>query len=169
MFQNILVAVDGSRDADQALRHAIDLGESEHARLSVVTVVEPLPWGVYPMPGAPIGELTEDRPRGRPGDRQASRRSRASWPAREHPAAQRPIDPECAGPTDHRRPPRSRRDRVAGAWRGPLSAAWQRQPLRPEPQPRPGSDRSRTPTRRRWVRHDHRSRIAATTASGADQ
>ena len=60
MFQNILVAVDGSRDADQALRHAIDLGESEHARLSVVTVVEPLPWGVYTMPGAPIGELTED-------------------------------------------------------------------------------------------------------------
>lgn len=59
MFQNILVAVDGSPDADQALTHAIDLAESEHARLSLVTVVEPLPWGAYVAPGAPIGELTE--------------------------------------------------------------------------------------------------------------
>ncbi len=60
MFQNILVAVDGSRDAEQALTHAIDLAESEHARLSVVTVVEPLPWGAYMAPGAPVGQLTEE-------------------------------------------------------------------------------------------------------------
>jgi nucleotide-binding universal stress UspA family protein len=60
MFQNILVAVDGSADADQALTHAIDLAESEHAQLSLVTVVDPLPWGAYMAPGAPVGELSED-------------------------------------------------------------------------------------------------------------
>ena len=85
MFQNILVAVDGSADADQALTHAIDLAESEHAQLSLVTVVDPLPWGVYMVPGAPIGELTEDALLDGPGDHQTSRRSRASWPTREQP------------------------------------------------------------------------------------
>jgi nucleotide-binding universal stress UspA family protein len=60
VFQNILVAVDGSPDADQALTQAIDLAQSEHARLSLVTVVEPLPWGAYVAPGAPVGELVND-------------------------------------------------------------------------------------------------------------
>ena len=39
MFQNILVAIDGSPDADQALTQAIDLAESEHARITIFSAV----------------------------------------------------------------------------------------------------------------------------------
>jgi nucleotide-binding universal stress UspA family protein len=39
MFHNILVPVDGSPDADQALTQAIDLAECEHARLTLLTIV----------------------------------------------------------------------------------------------------------------------------------
>ena len=37
MFLNILVAVDGSPDADEALTQAIDLAEREDARLTLMT------------------------------------------------------------------------------------------------------------------------------------
>jgi nucleotide-binding universal stress UspA family protein len=43
MFHSILVPVDGSPDADQALTHAIDLAESEHTRLTLLTAVADLP------------------------------------------------------------------------------------------------------------------------------
>ena len=39
MFQNILVAIDGSPDSDQALIQAIDLAESEHTRLTLFSAV----------------------------------------------------------------------------------------------------------------------------------
>jgi nucleotide-binding universal stress UspA family protein len=60
MFHNILVAIDGSKHADQALTHAIDLAESEHARLTLITAVADLPGPAYLMPGVGIGTLIED-------------------------------------------------------------------------------------------------------------
>src|ERR1700704_6324530 len=47
MFQNILVALDGSRDADRALMQAIDLAESEHARLTLFSAVVTPPAAAY--------------------------------------------------------------------------------------------------------------------------
>jgi nucleotide-binding universal stress UspA family protein len=43
MFHNILVAVDGSSHADEALTHAIDLAESEHTTLTLITGVTAVP------------------------------------------------------------------------------------------------------------------------------
>lgn len=39
MFHNILVAIDGSPDAEEALVQAIDLAESQHARLTIFSSV----------------------------------------------------------------------------------------------------------------------------------
>ena len=47
MFRNILVAVDGSPDSDQALTQAIDLAESEHSRLTLFSAVVTPPAGAY--------------------------------------------------------------------------------------------------------------------------
>jgi nucleotide-binding universal stress UspA family protein len=47
MFHNILVAIDGSPDADQALTQAIDLAESEHARLTLFSAVVTPPAAAY--------------------------------------------------------------------------------------------------------------------------
>ncbi|HWF26503.1 MAG TPA: universal stress protein [Solirubrobacteraceae bacterium] len=60
MFHNILVAVDGSPHADQALTHAIDLAESEHARLTLITAVAELPAATYLSAGGVTGKLIED-------------------------------------------------------------------------------------------------------------
>ena len=56
MFRNILVAVDGSPDAAEALRDAIDLAKSEHTRLTLVTAVPQIPATGLLVPGA----LTDD-------------------------------------------------------------------------------------------------------------
>jgi nucleotide-binding universal stress UspA family protein len=47
MFQNILVATDGSPDADRALTQAIDLAESQHARLTIFSAVVTPPAAAY--------------------------------------------------------------------------------------------------------------------------
>ena len=57
MFHNILVAVDGSPDADQALAQAVDLAESEHTRLTLMTALPRIAGSGYLVPGAPVGEL----------------------------------------------------------------------------------------------------------------
>ena len=53
MFRNILVAVDGSTHADEALAQAIDLAESEHTRLTLIAAVPGLPPAAYVGPSGP--------------------------------------------------------------------------------------------------------------------
>jgi nucleotide-binding universal stress UspA family protein len=49
VFHNVLVAIDGSPDADLALTQAIDLAASEHARLTIFSAI------VTPAPSAYVG------------------------------------------------------------------------------------------------------------------
>lgn len=60
MFHNILVAVDGSPDAELALTEAIDLAESEHTRLTLFTAVSQLPATAYLAAGEEVGKVVED-------------------------------------------------------------------------------------------------------------
>ena len=57
MFHNILVAIDGSADADAALAHAIDLAESEHTRLTLIAAVDEVPPSAYLVSGEVTGQL----------------------------------------------------------------------------------------------------------------
>jgi nucleotide-binding universal stress UspA family protein len=57
VFHNILVAVDGSANADAALAHAIDLAESEHTRLTLMTAVAEVPAAAYVMAGEEAGRM----------------------------------------------------------------------------------------------------------------
>ena len=52
MFHNILVAIDGSPDAERALGHAIDLADCEHAKLTLFSAVPSPPAFAYATPGA---------------------------------------------------------------------------------------------------------------------
>jgi nucleotide-binding universal stress UspA family protein len=60
MFHNILVAVDGSPDSEQALTEAIDLAESEHAQLTLITAVSQVPAAAYMTAGEEMTRLLQD-------------------------------------------------------------------------------------------------------------
>jgi nucleotide-binding universal stress UspA family protein len=61
MFHNILVAVDGSPHADQALTHALDLAQCEHARLTLMTAVVAPPAIAYVgASGAVVSALRQE-------------------------------------------------------------------------------------------------------------
>jgi nucleotide-binding universal stress UspA family protein len=47
MFRNILVALDGSETAQRALGEAIELAEALNARLTIISVVPPMPGYAY--------------------------------------------------------------------------------------------------------------------------
>jgi nucleotide-binding universal stress UspA family protein len=61
MFHNILVAVDGSPDSDEALTQAIDLAESEHTRLTLITGVQKLTSVAYiGLTAVPLAQIDAD-------------------------------------------------------------------------------------------------------------
>jgi nucleotide-binding universal stress UspA family protein len=61
MFHDILVAIDGSPDADEALRQAIDLADCEHARLTVFSAVATTPAVTYlGVSGSVLADLTRE-------------------------------------------------------------------------------------------------------------
>jgi nucleotide-binding universal stress UspA family protein len=57
MFRNVLVAIDGSPDSDQALAQAIDLAESEHSRLTLFSAFVIPPAGAYIGGGGEVAAI----------------------------------------------------------------------------------------------------------------
>jgi nucleotide-binding universal stress UspA family protein len=60
VFKNILVAIDGSPDAERALGYAIELAECGNARLTIFAAVPAPPTFTYASPGASaVAEIAE--------------------------------------------------------------------------------------------------------------
>jgi len=61
VFRNILVCVDDSPQADEALAQAIDLADCQHSRLTILTAVTRAPtWLATPMTAASVEPLSAD-------------------------------------------------------------------------------------------------------------
>jgi nucleotide-binding universal stress UspA family protein len=56
-YHHILVAIDGSPDADAALRHAVDLARDQNARITLLTVAPPVATPVGAGASAPPDPL----------------------------------------------------------------------------------------------------------------
>ena len=54
-YRNVLVAFDGSPEADLALAHAVAIASAYHARLRIVAVVPPPPMLAWQAPGGMQG------------------------------------------------------------------------------------------------------------------
>ncbi len=61
MFHNILVSIDGSPHADQALQEAIDIALAENSRLTLLTSIRRCPsWAYSPVSAAAVEQLAVD-------------------------------------------------------------------------------------------------------------
>ena len=61
MFHNILVSIDGSAHADQALSEAIDIAQAGRARLTLLTAVKACPsWAYSPVSAAAARQLSSE-------------------------------------------------------------------------------------------------------------
>ena len=52
-YRHVMVAYDGSPDAELALEHAVALAQNQRARLGLVAVVPPVPSFAWQAPGGP--------------------------------------------------------------------------------------------------------------------
>jgi nucleotide-binding universal stress UspA family protein len=61
MFRNILVSIDGSPHAEQALSEAIDIAQAGRARLTLLTAVKACPsWAYSPVSAAAARQLSSE-------------------------------------------------------------------------------------------------------------
>jgi nucleotide-binding universal stress UspA family protein len=61
MFHDILVAIDGSPDSEEALSQALDLAQSEHARVTIFSAVPTPPAVAYNgVSGDVVARLTQE-------------------------------------------------------------------------------------------------------------